>query len=230
MNEMMLDVMKQAGLQPSDADVVLAVGGSTRMPMVRQRVRDVFGQEPNTTVRPDEAVAAGAALYAARRQLELGQGLVVAPEARRYLEELRISDVCSHSLGVSAYDTSPEAGGQFVLTPILKRNTPLPCEASQMFYTARPNETSILIPILEGDEPDPELASRIGQISITNLPSGRPANQPVSLTMRYDRDGILEVEATDVHTHQSATATIERRLADLGTSEADLSVRTLVIA
>jgi molecular chaperone DnaK len=227
--EMMIDVMKRAGLHPSDADVVLAVGGSTRMPMVRQRIRDVFGQEPNTSVRPDEAVAMGAALYAARRQVELGQALLIAPEAHKYLEDMHISDVCSHSLGVSAYDVSPEYGGRFVLKSILKRDTQLPCEASRTFYTARENETSILIPIMEGDEPDPELARRIGQIAITDLPAGRPALQPVSVTMRYDQDGILQVKAMDVVSQQSAAVKIDRGPADVGTPEADASVRSLRI-
>jgi molecular chaperone DnaK len=230
MSETMVDVMNQAGLRPAEADIVLAVGGSTRMPMVRDRVRDVFGQEPNTSVRPDEAVALGAALYAARRQLELGHALVVDPEARKYLETLNVSDVCSHSIGVSAFNVNPDEGGRFVLTSILKRNTSLPCEASRTFYTAKANETSILIPIMEGDDPDPELARRIGEVAISDLPAERDAYQPVSVTMRYDRDGILQVEATDVGSERSAAVKIVRGPESAGTPEADASVRSIIIA
>ena len=229
MTEKMLDVVAAAGVTPRDISVVLSVGGSTRMPAVRQRMQDIFGIPPETSVRPDEAVALGAALFAAQRQLERGGAVVMDPGARDYLEQLSVTDVAAHSLGVSAFEYA--AGQQRpVMAPLLPRNTSLPFSAERTFYTMRAGETRIVIPILEGETRDPDLCRRVGVVIIDRLPPGRPAHQPVGVTMSLNRDGILQVSATDVTTGAAASTTIvHTHETDGGDGTADQAVRTLLI-
>jgi molecular chaperone DnaK len=206
--EKMTDVLAAAGVTPAQVGVVLAVGGSTRIPAVRELVRDTFGRLPDTSVRPDEAVALGAALFAAQRQLELGGALVMEDDAREYLERVKVNDVAAHSLGVSVFDAAGDRRGRQVMARLLPRNTPLPVEAARSFYTLRPGETRIVVPVLEGEERDPDLCRRLGEVIIDGLPPGRPTHQRVDVTMRLDRDGILQLSATDVSTGAAAATTI----------------------
>ena len=229
MTEKMLDVVAAAGVTPRDISVLLAVGGSTRMPAVRARMRDIFGAAPETSVRPDEAVALGAALFAAQRQLERGGAVMLEPAARDYLEQLSVTDVAAHSLGISAFETA-QGRQRPVMAPLLPRNTPLPFAAERTFFTMRADETRIVIPILEGESSDPDLCRRVGAVVIDQLPSGRPAHQPVNVTMSLDRDGILRVSATDVITGAEASTTIVHTyMTDGGNSSADQAARTLLI-
>jgi len=229
MTEKMLDVVTAAGTTPREITVVLAVGGSTRMPAVRERMQDIFGVAPDTSVRPDEAVALGAALFAAQRQLERGGALTMAPGAREYLERLSVTDVAAHSLGISVFD-SADGTGSPVMTALLPRNTALPFAAERTFYTMRPGETRIMVPVLEGESTDPELCRRVGEVIVDHLPTGRPAHQPVQVTMQLDRDGILQVSAMDVTTSTAASTTIvHTHQAHAEAGAADQAVRALVI-
>jgi len=229
MTDKIADVLSAAGVGPEDIDVVLAVGGSTRMPVIQDKLRSFFGREPDSSVRPDEAVAQGAALFAARRQLEDGSALVLAPEAREYLESFTVTDVAAHSLGVAVFDRKISEGGKQIVSVVLARNTSLPFEGSRTFYTMHADEREVTIPIMEGDGPDVALCSRIGEVVVSDLPSGRPAGQPILVTMRYNRDGILEVTASDVSSGKSATATVARLAGSpsAGMDEAAESVRRL---
>ncbi|HXP20993.1 MAG TPA: Hsp70 family protein [Streptosporangiaceae bacterium] len=225
--EKMLDVVAAAGVAPKDISFVLAVGGSTRIPAVRERVQDIFGRPPDTSVRPDEAVALGAALFAAQRQLERGGALVMDASARDYLEQLTVTDVAAHTLGVSVFDTT--AGGRQVMAPLLPRNTSLPFETSRSFFTMRPGETQIVVPILEGEEADPEFCRRIGEVVVAGLPPGRAPHQEVIVTMQLDRDGILRVSAVDVQTGSAAGTTIRHTHQQIVDDTADRAVMALAV-
>jgi molecular chaperone DnaK len=230
MTEKMVDVVAASGVTRADIAVVLPVGGATRMPAVRARIRDVFGVEPDTSVRPDEAVALGAALFAAQRQLERGGALVIDTEARDYLEELSVTDVAAHSLGISAFGSTGERHQRPVMTPLLPRNTALPFSAERTFYTMRAGESRIVVPVLEGESVDPDLCRRVGAVVIDGLPPGRPAHQPVSVTMSLDRNGILQVSARDMTTGAAASTTIVHEyLADSGGDAADAAASTLPV-
>lgn len=230
MTEKMLDVVSAAGVAPKDLGVLLAVGGSTRMPAVRERLRDIFGTLPDTSVRPDEAVALGASLYAAQRQLEQGSALVMEPEARDYLEKVTVTDVAAHSIGVNAFVTAPGGPPRQVMMPVLPRNTPLPIERSHSFFTLRAGEEKLVIPVMEGEDADPELCRRIGVVSVTGLPPNRPARQEVIVQMRLDRDGILDVAARDVSSGTRARTTITHNQATTeGQAAADEAMRQVVV-
>jgi molecular chaperone DnaK len=239
--ERILDVMTAGGVSPKDVGFVLAVGGSTRIPAVRKRVQEIFGREPDTSVRPDEAVAMGAALFAAHRQLEQGGAPRMDPQARDYLENLTITDVAAHTLGISVFDSDPgaEAGaqahpsgsanGKQVMLPLLPRNAPLPFDTRRTFYTMRSDERRILVPILEGEDSDPELCRRIGEVVIDGLPPYRPEHQKVLVAIQLDRDGILRVAATDVATGQAASTTIVHEDQQAAPGAAEDSVRAVTI-
>ena len=202
--------------------------GVDRVPMVRERVARVLGKEIDARVRPDEAVAMGAALYAARRVLEAGGDVGVDPDTLRYLEQMRIVDVGSRSLGINVLERRMGGATQLAFRAILSKNTALPCEGTQVAYTAEPNETSIVIPILEGDESGG--GEEIGRVTIAGLPPGRPSAQPVEVKMRYDRDGILEVEAVDRTTQRLAQAKIDRGVSAVPPEfDADALTRTIRI-
>jgi molecular chaperone DnaK len=229
MTEKMTDVVAAAGVRPADISLVLPVGGATRIPAVRARIRDIFGVEPDTSVRPDEAVALGAALFAARRQIERGGALVMEAAAQDYLAELTVTDVAAHSLGISVFGSAGERGRP-VMTVLLPRNTALPFSAERTFYTMRPGETQIIIPVLEGETADPDLCRRVGVVVIDGLPPGRPASQPVSVTMSLNRDAILQVAAVDVTTGaQASTTIVHEYLTDSGSDAADRMVATMPV-
>jgi molecular chaperone DnaK len=207
-SQKMLDVLAAAGVAPADVAFVLAVGGSTRIPAVRERITDLFRTAPDTSVPPDEAVALGAALFAAQRQLAQGTVLAMEDSARDYLEKLTITDVAAHTLGVTVLDAGGPGTGRQVVQPLLPRNTALPVEASRTLLTARPDERRIVVPVLEGEDPDPRLCRRIGEVVVDGLPPHRPAYQQVVVTMRLDKDGILHVSAVDTETGKAASTTI----------------------
>ena len=224
------EVVRSSGLRPEDADFVLAVGGSTRMPAVRERVGQIFGQPPDTSVSPDEAVALGAALFAAQRQLEQGGALAIEPRAREYLEKLTVTDVAAHTLGISVFGAAAQPGsadGGHSMLPLLPRNTSLPFDTSRTFYTMRPGEQRILVPILEGEDTDPAMCRRIGEVIVDGLPAW-PAYQEVVVTMRLDRDGILRVAAADVATGTAASTTILRGQHQVS-PDADRAVQSIAV-
>ena len=94
------------------------------------------------------------------------------------------------------------------MNALLPRNTALPFSAERTFYTMRPGETRIIIPVLEGESADPDLCRRVGVVIIAGLPPGRMAGQPVSVTMALNRDGILQVSAVDKETGAQASTVI----------------------
>ena len=177
-------VVRQAGLGWGDIDRVLLVGGSTRMPMVRQMLRELTGKEPETSLNPDEAVAHGAALYA-----EL---LAPRPEECEQPANFTLTDVNSHSLGILG--SHAETGRKFnkVLIP---KNSPLPHTVSKVFKTFKPNQRSVQIKVLEGESDRPEVCTVIGTCAIRDLPPDLPAGWPVRVSYSYAANGRLHVSA-----------------------------------
>jgi len=182
-----------------DVTRLLLVGGSTRMPMVVDMLRRLSGIEPDHTVNPDEAVARGAALYAAYLMNKEAGGGTHA--------DFNITNVNSHGLGVEGIDPETLHKKNVVLLP---RNTPLPTKVTERFVTKSENQRSISVQVLEGESALPGECTAIGRTVIRDLPEGLPKNWPVDVTFEYAANGRLTVSAMVPGTHQSAALDLER--------------------
>ncbi len=172
--------LQAAGLDWASIDRVLLVGGSSRMPMVRDLLRSLAGKEPEANVSADEAVAHGAALQAS---LLFAKGGAAGPK-------FRIKNVNSHSLGVIGADRQTNRKRIAVL---IARNTALPIKARRTFKTQKAGQKSVLVQIVEGESPSPDGCVPIGRCAITDLPDSLPAHSPVIVEFQYAANGRLRV-------------------------------------
>lgn len=175
--------LSASGLDWDEIDRVLLVGGSTRMPAVREMITELSGMEPDTSVSPDEAVAHGAALRAGFVQ-SLRRG-----ETSRF----HIKNVNSHSLGVVGKDTISQLPRVAVIIP---RNTPLPIQARRKFKTQKDGQKSVLVQIVEGESSSPDDCVQLGECVIEGLPLDLPAKSPVEVRFIYAENGRLEVHVS----------------------------------
>ena len=177
------ETIRASGLEAAEIDHVLLVGGSTRMPAVTQMLRELTGQEPDVSISPDEAVAHGAALRA---------GFILADRSGGQAPYL-VRDINSHSLGVVG---SESLTGRQRAAIVIPRNTPLPVTCHRVFVTQAPNQRSILVPVVEGESPNPDDCAWVGQVVVRDLPEGLPPRTPVQVRFTYLTNGRL---AVDVH-------------------------------
>jgi len=184
--DILLEVaLEEAGVEPSGIDKVLLVGGSTRIPLIQQRLEKLFGFGPETTVNVDECVALGAALHAGLTMLREKPDAVPAGIASG-LKDINLTDVCNHSYGTICAPIDKETGRRVIQNRIiLKKNTPLPCESTQMFYTVSKGQTKLEVTITQGEDTAPEYVNKIATHKF-ELPPGRPAECPIKVTYRYD--------------------------------------------
>ena len=169
-----------AGLEWSQIDDLLLVGGATRMPAVVELLRKLSNKEPDTSISPDEAVAHGAAIHAGLLQDRL--------QGRR--PRIRVRNVNSHSLGVVGTDPHRKRKQTVVLIP---RNTPLPAKASRIFKTSKTDQKSIALRIVEGESAQPSECTPIGKFSIRSIPPDLPAGTPIEVRFQYTSSGRLQV-------------------------------------
>ncbi len=190
-------VLHEVKLTADQIDTVLLVGGSTRLPMIQNMLTEYFGKPPDTSVNPDETVVFGAAVMGELIQAEetkkrpfLGAG------PKQNLGIMRISDVCSHSLGMVALDNI----GELCNSIIIPKNTNIPCDVSKDNYlTTSPNQTEFDIIVLQGGE---QLAPRECPVSdayeVYDIPPRPVGETRLKVTYKYNTSGVIEVEAEDV--------------------------------
>jgi len=184
--DMLIEViLDEAKCKPSDIQKVLLAGGSTRIPLVQKRLHDKFGYAPEVAVNVDECVALGAAIHAGLTKLrenpnEVSQGVAAG------LRDVKLQDVCNHSYGTICAPRDSETG-QYVIenSIILKKNTPLPCEEAQQFFTIVEGQTEVEITITQGEDKDPDYVNKIAT-EVFQLPPNRPANRPIRVAYSYD--------------------------------------------
>ncbi|MCB0327673.1 MAG: molecular chaperone DnaK [Bdellovibrionales bacterium] len=181
-----LKCLKDAGLQASDIDEVILVGGSTRIPMVQNIVKEVFGKEGAKSVNPDEVVADGAAV----------QGGVLAGDVK----EVLLLDVTPLSLGIETL------GG--VMTKLIDRNTTIPTTKSEVFSTAADNQTSVDIHVLQGEREMAGDNRTLGRFQLVGIPSAPRGTPQVEVTFDIDANGIVNVSAKDKATGKEQKITI----------------------
>ncbi len=177
--------LEEAGLQPSEIDKVLLVGGSTRMPIVQQHLEKMFGFAPEMAVNVDECVALGAALHAGLTMMREKPDAVPAGVSSG-LKDINLTDVCNHSYGTVCAPVDRETGRRVIQNRIiLKKNTPLPCGASQTFYTVSKGQTAVEVTITQGEDTTVEYVNKIATHKF-ELPPDRPAECPIKVTYSYD--------------------------------------------
>jgi molecular chaperone DnaK len=178
--------MADAGVQPSQIDEVVLVGGATRMPKVQDMVRNLFGKEPNRSVNPDEVVAVGAAV----------QGGVLGGEVKDVL----LLDVTPLSLGIETL------GGVF--TKLIDRNTTIPTRKSEIFSTAADSQTSVEIKVYQGERAMARDNRMLGVFQLIGIPPAPRGIPQVEVTFDIDANGILNVTAKDKATNNEQKITI----------------------
>ena len=182
-----LKAIKDAGLKSSDINEVILVGGSSRIPKIQEKVKEIFGKEPNRSVNPDEVVALGAAI----------QGGVLAGD----VDDILLLDVTPLSLGIETLGS--------VSTKLIERNTTIPTKKSQVFSTAADNQTTVEIHVLQGEREMAVDNKTIGRFHLDGIPSAPRGVPQVEVTFDIDANGILNVSAKDKATGKEQSIRIE---------------------
>lgn len=189
--------LKNAGLNPSDINEVILVGGSTRIPAIQEAVEKFFGKSPSKGVNPDEVVAIGAAI----------QGAVLTGEVKDVL----LLDVTPLSLGIETM------GGVF--TRLIEANTTIPSKKSEVFSTASDSQPSVEIHVLQGERPLAKDNRTIGRFHLDGIPPAPRGVPQVEVTFDIDANGILHVSAKDKGTGKEQKIRIE---ASSGLTDAEI--------
>ncbi|GFK93121.1 Chaperone protein DnaK [Fundidesulfovibrio magnetotacticus] len=189
--------LADAGLTAADVDEVILVGGMTRMPLVSQKVKELFGKEPNRSVNPDEVVAMGAAI----------QGGILTGDVKDVL----LLDVTPLTLGIETL------GGVF--TKLIERNTTIPTRKSQVFTTAADNQPSVSIHVLQGERPMAQDNMTLGRFELTGIPAAPRGVPQIEVGFDIDANGIVNVTAKDTATGKQQSIQIT---ASSGLSEAEI--------
>ena len=189
-------LLREIGMTWDGIDDLLVVGGSSRIPAVREMLTSISGKEPNYSMNPDQVVGHGAALLCHSLTNAKGD------------DQFSLVDVNSRSLGVIGIDPQTKEKFNHIVIP---KNTPLPFNATEIFVTGKIDQASVAIPVVEGESRRPEECVQIGKCSVRDLPRGLPVGTKIQVHFAYDSSGRLEVSARIPVARQSAATVIDRK-------------------
>ena len=187
LSEPCLDAIADSEVSKAKLDEILLVGGMTRMPRVRQRVEEIFGQPANADINPDEVVAVGAAI----------QGGVLGGETK----DILLLDVTPLTLGIET------AGGTF--TPLIQRNTTIPCKKGEIFTTAQDNQPFVQVHVLQGERKMSADNKKLATFELTGIPPAPRGLPKIEVIFEIDANGIVNVSAKDLGTGRKQRIVID---------------------
>lgn len=199
-------VISDAGMVKSEIDDVVLVGGSTRIPKIRELLTQFFdGKALNKQMNADEAVAYGAAIQAS----------LVFGKRYQIKRNVKVNDVTPMSLGLKTADGS--------MSRIIRKNTPVPCSQKEEYITARDDQTSADINIYEGEKPIAVDNNKLGTFTLCGIPKARVGEEPIDVTMTIDSEGLLHVKAICRSTGKSEGITIEQHKGRMSLKEIEIA-------
>lgn len=191
-------VLKDASIREDDINTILLVGGSTRIPLVKKLLEEIFDKEPKSLVDPDLAVVMGAAIQSAILNDELSAET-----------DILITDVCPYTLGIEVlevFNGIPMPDGYSIL---INRNTTIPVVKEDIYYTASDNQTEVEIKIYQGDYKRASMNNFLGNFRLSDIPKAPAGDERIKVKFTYDVNGILQVEAIVMSSGKNANITIE---------------------
>lgn len=213
-------LLRSAAVKKEEIDRVLLIGGSTRVPLVREVIETLLGRKPDFTVNPDEAVSLGAAIVASQ-ELAKRAPADVKPSVQEKIGSLQITDVVSHSIGIEA---NVPGSNQKINAILIKKNSPIPSEISKEFVTQIHGQTAIQIKVYQGEFQNPTLCNPIGDFIMSGLPGGRPPGKKVRVTLSCTTNGVIELFARDIESGVEMQTRVDYAM---GQGSKDISAKKL---
>ncbi|TWT59584.1 Hsp70 family protein [Rubinisphaera italica] len=207
-------VLRDAGRSAEQIDDVILVGGATRMPVLNQCVKEMFGKEPMCQHNPDEVVAIGAAIQAA---------LIVNDAA---VQDIVMTDVCPFTLGVEVVKQFAGRDVNGFYLPIIHRNTTLPISKEEVVSTVRANQRQTNVRVYQGEHRKVEDNIFLGELTVKDIPLG-PAGTPICIRFTYDLNGLLEVEAFVPNSEKRFRTVLTNHAQHLSEAEVQSAVKKL---
>lgn len=191
-------VLKDSGLKIEAIDTILLVGGSTRIPIIKNFLEKVFDKKPQSLVDPDLAVVMGAAIQSAILNEELSSET-----------DILITDVCPYTLGIEVLDFINGIPVPDSYSVIINRNTTIPVMKEQVYCTAYDGQSQVEIKVYQGDYKKASMNNLLGNFMLSDIPEAPAGKEKIKVKFTYDVNGILQVEAVVLNTGKNATITIE---------------------
>ncbi len=207
--------LRDAGVSADRVDEVVLVGGATRMPVVEELARSLFGRPPLRTISPDEAIAQGAAVQVA---LKAGD---------EQLDDMVATDIAPFSLGVSTVESQGRRRLDDVFSPVLERGTVLPASRVERFVTAADGQSQIRVEVFQGEHSLCRDNTKLGEYTLGGIPSAGAGEESIDVRFTYDLNGILEVDMTIVSTGHAESLLIERSPGRMSPTQVEQARETL---
>ena len=200
-------VLNEKSLKDSDISNVLLVGGSTRIPIISEKIKNRFGKDPLSSVNVDEAVALGASIYSGKK----ADPNLLSTAQKKEIENIKMQDVTNINFGTTVQKFNKEKN-EYVArnVTIIKKNTPLPCSNTETHYTMADGQLGVMCDVTESkvEEADPQFVEKIWEDKIGNLPPDRPAGQPIESTFSYDTNGSMHCLFKDTQSGEKVEVTL----------------------